>query len=272
MRITALPMRVITYFLFWAVLAYGADTDASNPAKPAQPAAQKHWAYEPVKRPETPQVQQKEWVRTPIDAFVLAKQEAKGIKPSTDADRATLIRRATLDVWGVIPTPEEVKAFVEDRSPNAYEKLVDRLLASPHYGERQARRWLDLARYADSTGFENDQTRPAMWRYRDYVINAFNQDKPYDQFIKEQLAADELAPGNQDVMVATGFLANYPDNHNSRDLVDRKYQITTDITDTVGRCFSPRPCSARAATTTNSTRSPRRSTSSFRRSSRMWLK
>lgn len=237
MRITALPMRVITYFLFWAVLAYGADTDASNPAKPAQPAAQKHWAYEPVKRPETPQVQQKEWVRTPIDAFVLAKQEAKGIKPSTDADRATLIRRATLDVWGVIPTPEEVKAFVEDRSPNAYEKLVDRLLASPHYGERQARRWLDLARYADSTGFENDQTRPAMWRYRDYVINAFNQDKPYDQFIKEQLAADELAPGNQDVMVATGFLANYPDNHNSRDLVDRKYQITTDITDTVGAVF-----------------------------------
>jgi hypothetical protein len=148
-----------------------------------------------------------------------------------------LIRRATLDVWGLIPTPEEVNSFVKDRSPDAYEKLVDRLLASPHYGERQARRWLDLARYADSTGFENDRTRPNMWRYRDYVINAFNQDKPYDEFIKEQIAGDELSPTNQETLIATGFLAGYPDNYNSRDLVQRKYQITTDMTDTVGAVF-----------------------------------
>src|ERR1700734_474337 len=209
------------------------------PATAPKPAAsgQQLWSYQPVKRPDAPAVQQKAWVRTPIDAFILAKLEDKGIKPSQDADRATFIRRATLEAWGLIPTADAVQAFVADKSPDAYEKLVDRLLASPHYGERQARRWLDLARYADSTGFENDATRANMYRYRDYVIDAFNRDKPYDQFIKEQLAGDELAPGNQDVVVATGFLANYPDNHNSRDLIDRKYQITTDITDTVGSVF-----------------------------------
>ena len=197
----------------------------------------KLWSYQPVKRPDVPAVKQRSWVRTPIDAFILSRLETKGIQPSVDAERATFIRRATLDTWGVIPTPDEVNAFVTDKSPDAYEKLVDRLLASPHYGERQARRWLDLARYADSTGFENDQTRPDMWRYRDYVINAFNNDKPYDQFVREQIAGDEIAPGNQEALIATGFLANYPDNHNARDLVDRKYQITTDITDTVGAVF-----------------------------------
>ncbi|MGO9673450.1 MAG: DUF1549 and DUF1553 domain-containing protein [Methylocella sp.] len=192
------------------------------------------YGWLPVQPPAIPAVAQKDWVRTPIDAFVLAKIEAKGLKPSPDADRATFIRRATLDVWGLIPTPEEVAAFVNDKSPDAYEKLADRLLASPHYGERQARLWLDLARYADSAGFQTDQTRSDMWRYRDYVINAFNQDKPYSRFIQEQIAGDEIAPGEQDVLVATGFLTGYPDNYNSRDLVQRKYQITTDITDTVG--------------------------------------
>ena len=181
-----------------------------------------------------PVVKQKEWVRTPIDAFVLSKLEAKGLKPSPDADRATFIRRATLDVWGVVPTPEEVAAFVNDKSPDAYEKLVDRLLASPRYGERQARRWLDLARYADSAGFQGDQTRPNVYRYRDYVINAFNSDKPYSRFLQEQIAGDELAPGDQEALTATGFLGLYPDNSNSRDLVQRKYQITTDMVDTLG--------------------------------------
>jgi Protein of unknown function (DUF1553)/Protein of unknown function (DUF1549) len=228
-------MKIGYLFLCTLTAAIGAEVQSATQPKPA-PAGQ-HWAYQPVKRPDVPAVHQKAWVRTPIDAFVLAQLEEKGIKPSAEADRATFIRRATLDAWGVIPTPDEVKAFVNDKSSDAYEKLVDRLLASPHYGERQARRWLDLARYADSTGFENDATRANMYRYRDYVIDAFNKDKPYNQFVKEQLAGDELDPGNQDVVVATGFLANYPDNHNSRDLIDRKYQITTDITDTVGSVF-----------------------------------
>jgi hypothetical protein len=229
-------MKIGYLLLCSLTVAMGADVSSSTPPSPT-PAGQQFWSYRPVKRPDVPTVQQKTWGKTPIDAFILSVLESKGLKPSPDADRATFIRRATLDAWGVIPTPDEVKAFVDDKSPDAYEKLVDRLLASPHYGERQARRWLDLARYADSTGFENDQTRANMYRYRDYVINAFNHDKPYDQFVKEQLAGDELKPGDQESMIATGFLANYPDNHNSRDLIDRKYQITTDITDTVGTVF-----------------------------------
>ena len=195
----------------------------------------KLWSYLPVKTPAEPTVNNKAWVRTPIDAFVLAPIEAKGLTPSPDADRTAFIRRATLDVWGVIPTPEEVAAFVNDTSSDAYEKLADRLLASSKYGERQARRWLDLARYADSTGFQNDGTRPNFWRYRDYVINAFNADKPYSQFIQEQIAGDEILADKQEGLVATGFLAGFPDNSNSRDLVQRKYQITTDMTDTVGK-------------------------------------
>lgn len=206
-------------------------------AKAASPQSKLHWSWQPVLAQFLPNVVQKDWVRTPVDAFVLAKIEAKGLKPSADADRAAFIRRATLDVWGLIPSPEEVSVFVSDSSPDAYEKLVDRLLASPRYGERQARLWLDLARYADSSGFQNDLTRPNFFRYRDYVIKSFNDDKPYSRFIQEQIAADEIAPGDQDALVATGFLAGYPDNSNSRDLVQRKYQITTDIVDTLGQAI-----------------------------------
>ncbi|MEI6066415.1 MAG: DUF1549 and DUF1553 domain-containing protein [Methylococcaceae bacterium] len=204
-------------------------------AQAPQAGKSKLWSYQPVKTPDQPVVNNKAWVRTPIDAFILAPLEAKGLAPSPDADRAAFIRRATLDAWGVIPSPEDVAAFVNDTGPDAYEKLADRLLASTKYGERQARRWLDLARYADSTGFQNDGTRPNFWRYREYVINAFNHDKPYSQFVKEQIAGDELLPDKQEGLVATGFLAGFPDNSNSRDLVQRKYQITTDMTDTVGK-------------------------------------
>jgi len=233
-----------TALVGWGVLiaatqlvAGQSGTTAPAPAPVTATRSSTHWAYQPVVRPDVPVVKKQAWVRTPIDAFVLAKLEEKELTPSPDADRATLIRRSTLDVLGLIPSPEEVKAFVEDKSPDAYERLVDRLLASPKYGERQARRWLDLARYADSTGFEGDRTRPNMWRYRDYVVSAFNHDKPYDQFVKEQIAGDELAPESQESLIATGFLAGYPDNYNSRDLVQRKYQITTDMTDTVGSVF-----------------------------------
>jgi hypothetical protein len=215
-----------------AVVSAAKDTPGAAGATGA-----KAWAYTPVSAPAVPDVKQKKWVRTPVDAFVLAKLEDKGIKPSAEADRATFIRRATLDAWGILPTPEEVKAFENDKSPNAYEKLVDRLLESHHFGERQARRWLDLARYADSTGFQNDATRPNNWRYRDYVINAFNSDKPFNRFVQEQVAGDELFPDSQEAKIATGFLAGYPDNFNSRDLVQRKYQIETDMTDLVGETF-----------------------------------
>ncbi|SDF11152.1 Protein of unknown function [Massilia sp. PDC64] len=233
MKSKALYLAVALSFAAAVVSAADQDKPAVVPAA----AASKAWAYTPPVAPAEPAVKQKKWVRTPVDAYVLAKLEAKGIKPSPEADRATFIRRATLDTWGILPTPEEVKAFENDKSPDAYEKLVDRLLASHHFGERQARRWLDLARYADSTGFQNDNTRPNNWRYRDYVINAFNTDKPFNRFIQEQLAGDELWPDSQEARIATGFLAGYPDNFNSRDLVQRKYQIETDMTDLVGETF-----------------------------------
>jgi hypothetical protein len=188
-------------------------------------------------KPALPAVKAKAWVRTPIDAFVLAKLEAKGLAPSPDADRATFIRRATLDAWGLIPTPEEVKAFVNDKSPKAYDKLVDRLLASPHYGERQGRRWLDLTRYADSDGYNADGTRPNIWRYRDYVIASFNQDKPFDRFVKEQIAGDELWPDRNEALIATGFLRNFPDEINARDLNLKKQEVANDLTDTVSSVF-----------------------------------
>jgi len=232
--------KKILYVAVILSLATGVSTAAENDAatdsakKPPTSSVPNNWAYKPVQEVSAPEVKQKNWVNTPIDAFVLAKLEEKNLKPSPAADRATYIRRATLDAWGLLPTPEEVAAFEKDKSPDAYEKLVDRLLASPHYGERQARRWLDLARYADSSGFQNDTTRSNNWRYRDYVIASFNNDKPFDQFIKEQIAGDELWPDSLEAKIATGYLAGYPDNYNSRDLVQRKYQIETDMTDLVG--------------------------------------
>lgn len=219
---------------------WAADADKTSAAvKPslAEKSAAKDWAVKPLERVQVPQVKQEKWVRTPVDAFILAELENNNIKPSPEADRGTYIRRATLDTLGLLPTPTEVEAFEKDKSPDAYEKLADRLLASPHFGERHARRWLDLARYADSAGFQGDQTRPNNWRYRDYVIASFNEDKPYNQFAREQLAGDELWPDSQTARIATGFLAGYPDNSNSRDLVQRKYQIETDYTDLVGEAF-----------------------------------
>jgi len=221
--------------LLGATALYVQAAEIQPVASPATAAGAKAWSpYVAVHEPGLPAVRQKAWVRTPVDAFVLARLEAAGLKPSPDADRASFIRRATLDAWGLLPNPEEVAAFEADKSPKAYETLVDRLLASSHYGERQARRWLDLARYADSSGFQNDNNRPNNWRYRDYVINAFNQDKPFDRFVKEQIAGDELWPDSQEAHIATGYLAGYPDNANSRDLLQRKYQIETDMTDLVG--------------------------------------
>ena len=239
--------KLYSAFIWGVAVAISGDTGAADdkpaPAKAEASAPEagqsksKHWSYQPVKAPAAPSVKNKDWVRTPIDAFVLAPLEAKELTPSPEVDRAAFIRRATLDAWGVIPTPEEVDAFVNDDSNNAYEKLADRLLASPKYGERQARRWLDLARYADSSGFTNDENRNNMYRYRDYVVKAFNEDKPYSQFIQEQLAGDEINPGNPESLIATGFIRSYPDDSNSRNLVQKKFQNTTDVTDTVGEVF-----------------------------------
>ncbi len=167
--------------------------------------AKRYWAYQPMKRSDVPQVKDSGWVRTPIDAFVLAKLESKGLKPVRPAEKVALVRRAYYDLWGLPPTPEQVDEFVSDAAPDAWEKLVDRLLASPHYGEKWGRAWLDVVRYAETNGYERDGPKPFAWRYRDYVIRSFNADKPYDRFVKEQLAGDEVPGYDPDTIIATGF-------------------------------------------------------------------
>ncbi len=164
------------------------------------------WAFRPVARHDPPAVKNAEWARNPVDAFLLAAMESRGLAPNAAADRRTLIRRAYLDLTGLPPEPDEVQAFLADTADGAWERVVDRLLASPHYGERWARHWLDLVRYADSGGFEYDRDRPQAWRYRDYVVRAFNSDKPYDRFLKEQIAGDELDDAGPDALIATAFL------------------------------------------------------------------
>lgn len=160
-----------------------------------------HWSFQPVKRPEPPAVNEPQWVRNPIDAFIVNRMAEKGLSPSPQADRATLVRRLYLVMHGLPPTPAQIEAFVKDAGPDAYERLVDELLASPRYGERWAQHWLDVVHFAETNGFETNTPRPNAWRYRDYVIEAFNGDKPYDQFLIEQLAGDAMG-----VDVATGFL------------------------------------------------------------------
>jgi hypothetical protein len=164
-----------------------------------------YWAYRPVKRSAIPAVRNSGWLGNPIDAFILAKLEAKGLSAAPPADRVALIRRATYDLTGLPPTPEEIDAFVNDRRPDAWERLVDRLLASPAYGEKWGRHWLDLVRFAETHGYERDSAKPFAWRYRDYVINAFNTDKPYDRFLTEQLAGDELDEPTTESLIATGY-------------------------------------------------------------------
>lgn len=195
------------------------------------------WAFQPVKNYQPPTVGDEKGLMNPIDRFIRARLDAEGLKPAPMADRITLIRRVTFDLIGLPPTPDEVDAFVNDVRPDAYEKLVDRLLASPRYGERWARHWLDLARYAESDGFKADDYRPNAWRYRDYVVNAFNKDKPYDRFLREQLAGDELAADDPEALVATGFLRHTVYEYNQRNVPGQWSDILDDLTDTTGDVF-----------------------------------
>ena len=191
------------------------------------------WAYQPVKRPDLPAGQ----ARNPIDRFIDARLTQEGLTAAGEAERAILIRRATFDATGLPPSPEAVTGFVQDPDPQAYEKLIDRLLASPAYGQRMARAWLDLVRYADSDGFRIDDFRPTAWRYRDYVIKAYNENKPYDRFVQEQLAGDELFPGDPDALTALGYLRHWIYEYNNRDVRGQWENILNDITDTTGDVF-----------------------------------
>jgi hypothetical protein len=172
------------------------------------PTTRGHWAFQPVTHPNPPAVRDRAWTRNAIDNFVLTRLEKEGIAPSPEASKLTLLRRVSLDLTGLPPSPREIEEFVGDNRPDAYERLVDRLLDSPHYGEKWARYWLDLARYADSDGYEKDRSRPWAWRYRHWLIDALNRDLPFDEFTAEQLAGDLLSNRNIDTLVATGFNRN----------------------------------------------------------------
>jgi hypothetical protein len=180
--------------------------------RPITPEERNYWAFKPVKVVAPPKAAEAAWNVNPLDAYAVAAMKSKGLKPSARADRRTLIRRAYLDLTGLPPSPQEIDAFLKDTAADAWPKLIDKLLASPQYGERWARHWMDLARYADSDGFEFDRDRPEAWRYRDYLVKAFNDDKPYDRFVKEQLAGDEYvtketpADAAREAIIATGFL------------------------------------------------------------------
>ncbi len=199
--------------------------------------ARGQWSYQPVVRPRIPVVRDPGWVGNPVDAFILSRLEAERLRPAPEADRVTLIRRLTNDLIGLPPNPEEVDAFVADRSPGAYERLVERLLASPLYGEHWARHWLDLVRFGETNGYERDSAKPFAWRYRDYVIDAFNRDKPYDRFLREQLAGDEIEPGSSESLIATGFyrLGIWDDEPADPPLA--RYETLDGVISTAGQVF-----------------------------------
>jgi hypothetical protein len=196
-----------------------------------------HWAFRPLVRPAVPAVRDAAWPRNAIDRFILAALEAQDLHPLPPADRLTLLRRVTFDLTGLPPTPDEIDAFLGDVAPDAYERAVERLLASPAYGERWATSWLDLARYADTDGFEQDTVRTVAWRYRDWVIDAANRDLPYDQFLGQQLAADELSAGDEAALQATGFLRCGPDMPDINLQDERRHMLLNEMTATVGAVF-----------------------------------
>ena len=195
------------------------------------------WQYKPVQKPDVPTVDDPAWSQNPIDAFIFDQLADVGLTPNAEADKRTLIRRATYDLTGLPPTPEEVEQFVNDNSAEAWAKLIDRLLASPHYGEKWARHWMDVVRYAETDGYERDGNKLNMWRYRDYLIRAFNQDKPYDRFVMEHIAGDELADRDTDSIIATGYqrLQIWDDEPTDRQQARADY--IADITDTTGSAF-----------------------------------
>ena len=228
----------------WAttLLLWSATGDAVAPIGTYTAAERRHWALQPRRTAVPPTFTDaagKAWVRTPIDAFILAGLRKAALPSAPRASRAELIRRATYDLLGLPPTPAEVDAFVNDRSPQAWETVVDRLLASPHYGEQWGRYWLDVVRFAESDGYEYDTHRPDSYRYRDYVVRSFNDDTPYDQFITEQIAGDEMEPATDTRLVASGFnrLGPLRKNQGNQDVASSRNEVLTEMTNIVGAAF-----------------------------------
>jgi hypothetical protein len=227
--------------LAYAALVFGADEPVA-PLGSYTARERGQWEFRPRKDPAAPRFTDgagKAWVKTPVDAFILTGLRKAGLKPAPAADRATLIRRVTFDLTGLPPTLEEIDAFLTDKSANAWEKVVDRLLASPRYGEQWGRHWLDVVRFAESDGYEYDMHRPDAWRYRDYVVQSFNEDKPYDAFVKEQLAGDEMDAANKTYLVASGFnrLGPLRKNAGNQDVASSHNEVLTETTNIVGAAF-----------------------------------
>ena len=234
-EVHARPSRLVQGLLIAALAIAQAPSPApaADPPEPIWTADQRqHWAFVAPRRPEAPAVADGAWIRNPIDPFILRPIEDAGLSPAPEASRATLIRRLRFDLTGLPPSPEEVAAFEGDAAPDAYERLVDRLLASPEYGERWARHWLDLARFAESDGYKSDKARPDAWRYRDWVVRALNDDLPYDRFLALQLAGDEIAPGDHDAFIATGFNRAFPFEDNNMVPGLNQQLMLDDMTDT----------------------------------------
>ena len=242
-----LPLRIRQAFREW--IAAGAPYATARAAGESDYAEEDLWAFRPLREITPPSIGSPSTgpptngvdpaqVRTPVDAFVLSRLAEKSLAPGPRADRLSLIRRVTFDLTGLPPTPEEVEAFLADPSDQGYKNLVERLLASPRYGERWARHWLDVTRYADTSGYSNDFERPNAWRYRDYVIRGFNNDKPYNRFILEQIAGDELFPNNPEAIIATGFLRTGPWEHTGMAVAAVTRQLfLDDVTHHVGQAF-----------------------------------
>jgi uncharacterized protein DUF1549/uncharacterized protein DUF1553 len=238
-----LPIATADQIARWIDL--GAPYDAPLVDRPAAAAARSpvldrdFWSFRPLQDPKPPSVQNAEWIRTPVDRFILAELEAHGLAPAAPADRRTLIRRVYFDLIGLPPTPDEVDAFVADPDPSAYLRLVDRLLASPHYGERWARHWMDVARFAESHGYEQDYDRTHAYHYRDFLIRALNRDMPYTQFAAWQVAGDELAPADPMALAATGFLGAgaFPTQLTEAEFESARYNELDDVVSTIGTAF-----------------------------------
>ncbi|HEV8544562.1 MAG TPA: DUF1549 domain-containing protein, partial [Verrucomicrobiae bacterium] len=205
----------------------------------ADPDPHAHWAFQPVAEPLIPSVWNSGLIKTPVDAFVLSGLEKRTWTPADPAEKRTLIRRVYFDVTGLPPAPEAVEVFLSDRSPDAYEKLVDRLLDSHEYGEHWAQHWLDVVRYAETEGYEYDRHIADAWRYRDYVINSLNSDKPFDRFVTEQIAGDEIAPGNPECETASIFhrLGPIRRNAGNPEIALSRNEVLTERTDIIGAAF-----------------------------------
>lgn len=217
------------------VTASGQSIDVQE--EPIGASAREHWAFRPLRRPALPQVKNTAWVKQPLDCFVLAALEEKGIKPLPQADRHTLIRRVFLDLTGLPPTAHDIRVYSEDDRPDWFDRLVDRLLTSPDYGPHWAQFWLDLARFAETDGFEHDKIRPDAWKYRDWVVQAADRDVPYDQFVAEQIAGDLLHPGEDTRAIPTAFCLAGPDMPDLNDQQERRHVLLNEMTATVGSVF-----------------------------------